>query len=50
MESYKGQFLREVREVLARDKDFVKGIILPKATYESEALPVSATGDDTNER
>lgn len=50
LESYKGQFLREVREVLARDKDFVKGIILPKATYESEALPVSATGDDTNER
>ena len=30
---YYGQGYREIREILARNKDFVKGIIKPKAVY-----------------
>ncbi len=50
LEPYRGQLWREIREVLARDKDFVKGLILPKPKFKIEALPASATGDDTNQR
>ncbi len=50
LEPYKGQLWRELREILARDKDFVKGIILPKPEFKIEVLPASATGDDTNDR
>ena len=30
---YYGQWYREIREILARNKDFIKGIIKPKAVY-----------------
>ena len=30
---YYGQWYREIREILARNKDFIKGIINPKAVY-----------------
>ena len=30
---YYGQLYREIREILARNKDFIKGIIKPKAVY-----------------
>ena len=32
---YYGQWYREIREILARNKDFIKGIIKPKAVYTS---------------
>lgn len=50
LEKYSGQFMRDVRELLARNKDFVKGIILPKPSFEVEVLPASSNGDDTNDR
>lgn len=46
---YKGQLYRDIREVLARDKDFVKSIFKPKSTYLGDAIPVSGNGDDTND-
>lgn len=46
---YNGQLKREIREILARDKDVVKSIIKPKSTYLGEPIPVSGNGDITND-
>ena len=45
---YAGQFSREVREVLARNKDFLTSIFQPKPTYLGETIPVFGNGDLTN--
>lgn len=47
---YSGQFYRELREILARDKDFVKSILKPKSTYVGKSIPVSGNGDETNDK
>lgn len=41
---------REVREILARDKDFVKCIIKPDSTYLGEKIPISGDGNLTNDK
>jgi len=48
--AYAGQTMREVREILARDKDWFKCIIKPKPTYLGETIPVSGNGDATNDK
>ncbi len=48
--AYAGQTMREVREVLARDKDWFKCIIKPEPTYLGETIPVSGNGDATNDK
>ncbi len=45
---YGGQRARDVREILARTKDFAMCIFKPKPTYLGEAIPVSGNGDLTN--
>lgn len=48
--SYYGQTNREIREVLARDKDFIKCIFKPEPTYLGDTIPVSSNnGDITND-
>lgn len=47
---YSGDFAREVREILARDKDFIKSIFKPKSKYLGSAIPVSGNGDNTNDK
>ena len=47
---YSGQLYRDLREVLARNKDFVKTIFKPAPTYLGEIIPVSGNGDITNDR
>lgn len=47
---YRGQVVRELREVLARDKDFFKCIIRPEPTYLGDTIPVSGNGDATNDK
>ncbi len=47
---YAGQTSREIREILARDKDFVKSIFKPKPTYLGEEIPISGNGDVTNDK
>ena len=47
---YGGQFIRDMREILARDKDFVKCIFKPKPTYLGESIPVSGDGNITNDK
>lgn len=47
---YGGQTMRDIREVLARCKDFAMCIFKPEPTYLGEAIPVSGNGDLTNDR
>lgn len=46
---YAGQLMRDIREILARNKDFVTGIFLPEPTYLGEKIPISGDGDVTND-
>ena len=46
---YVGQQYRELREVLARTKDFFKVIFKIKPTFLGQAIPVSGNGDLTND-
>ena len=46
---YKGAAYRELREILARDKDFIKCIFKPEPTYLGDTIPVSGNGDITND-
>ena len=46
---HEGQIKREIREILARNKDIIKSIIKPMSTYVGEPIPVSGNGDITND-
>lgn len=47
---YVGQWARELREIIARNKDFFKCIVKPQSTYLGETIPVSGNGDSTNDK
>ena len=47
---YVGATYREIREILARNKDFVKCIFKPKPTYLGEVIPVFGDGNVTNDK
>lgn len=47
---YAGQLFREIREIAARDKDFVKCIFKPAPKYLGDTIPVSGSGDVTNDK
>ncbi|MDE6285012.1 MAG: YdcF family protein [Bacilli bacterium] len=46
---HSGQMGREIREILARDKDVVKCMFKPKPKFLGEVIPVSGNGDVTND-
>lgn len=46
---YVGATYRELREILARNKDFIKCIFKPEPTYLGDTIPVSGNGDITND-
>ena len=46
---YVGATYRELREILARDKDFIKCIFKPEPTYLGEPIPINGNGDVTND-
>lgn len=46
-QSYGGQFFRDVREILARNKDFVKSVFKPKPTLLGETIPIFGDGNVT---
>ncbi len=46
---YWGQFKRDVREVLARVKDFGTSIFKPEPTYLGETIPIWGDGNLTND-
>lgn len=45
---YAGQFMRDLREVLARCKDYFCCLLQPEPTFLGEAIPVSGNGDLSN--
>lgn len=47
--SYRGQGYREVREMLARAKDFCNAALKRKPRLLGDAIPVSGNGDSTND-
>ena len=47
---YRGQLYRDLREIAARDKDFLKCIFQPDPTFLGEAIPISGSGDETNDK
>lgn len=47
--TYWGQIKRDIREILARCKDFVNMIFMPEPTYLGEKIPISGNGDLTND-
>ena len=49
LNTYGGQAKRELREILARDKDFFKCIFKPRPTYLGDKIPVSGNGNITND-
>lgn len=42
---YAGQTSRDIREILARNKDFLTSIFKPKPTYLGDPVPVSGPGN-----
>lgn len=48
-QDYSGQTNRDVREILARVKDFGMAIFKPEPTYLGEAIPISGSGELTHD-
>ena len=48
--TYGGQTQRDLREVLARCKDFFMTIFKPEPTYLGEKIPIDGNGDATNDK
>lgn len=48
--TYRGQAYRELREILARCKDFLTCLFQPPPTFLGEAIPVAGDGDQTNDQ
>ena len=46
---YRGQLMRDLREIAARTKDFAKCIFKPEPTFLGDAIPVSGNGNLTND-
>ena len=50
LRSYSGQSMRDKREFIARNKDFLSCIFKPKPTFLGEQIPVNGNGDVTNDK
>ena len=50
LNTYGGQTKRDVREILARCKDFAMCIIKPEPTYVGDSIPINGNGDITNDK
>ena len=48
--AYTGQFYREFREIIARDKDFFTCLIKPESRYLGDVIPVNGNGNITNDK
>ena len=47
---YVGATYREAREIIARDKDFIKCIFKPQPKYLGKTIPVNGDGNITNDK
>ena len=46
---YRKQIYRELREIVARNKDFLKCILKPKPQFLGKEIPITGNGDITND-
>jgi len=44
LREYNGQTYREIREILARNKDFFKTLLKPEPTYLGDEIPITSNG------
>ncbi len=49
LRSYSGQYKREIREILARNKDFILAITKPVPNTMGDAVSLDGSGDVTND-
>ena len=49
LRSYSGQSKREIREILARNKDFILAKTKPQSKYLGDAIILNENGDVTND-
>ena len=49
LRDYSGQTMRDIREIVARCKDFALGAFKPKPTYLGDVIPISGDGNATND-
>lgn len=49
-ERYFGQTKRDIREWLARDKDFFKCMVKPESTYVGDVIDIHGNGNVTNDK
>lgn len=47
---YEGAINREIREILARDKDFIQCIFKPEPTYLGDKISLNMNGNITNDK
>ncbi len=47
--TYRGQTMRDIREILARVKDFGTSLFQPAPTFSGPAIPINGSGDLTND-
>ena len=50
LNTYGGQYKRDIREVLARCKDFAMCIFKPEPTYTGDLIPIQGDGNLTNDK
>lgn len=50
LRTYSGQSKRDVREILARCKDFGMCLFKPEPTYVGDVIPITGNGDVTNDK
>ena len=50
LRDYGGQIFRDIREILARNKDLVYTIVQPEPTYLGDAIPINGNGNETNDK
>ena len=47
---YAGQSMRNLREIIARDKDFFMCLIKPNPKFLGNKIPITGNGDETNDK
>ena len=50
LRGYRGQFVRECREIVARCKDYTTSLFKPLPTYLGEKISLGGSGDVTNDQ
>ena len=49
LRTYRGQTMRDLREILARNKDFMTSLFHPLPTYLGDPISLEGNGDVTND-